>query len=90
MRGALAGDVPIRFSPDARALYVLVRGEGPASVIDRIDLATGERAAWSEVGPPGAVGSLGIPRVLLSADGESYVYTYVRLLDELYLVDGLK
>ncbi len=90
VRGALAGDVPIRFSPDGRALYVLVRGDGPASVIERIDVSTGERSAWREVGPAGVVGALGIPRVFLSADGQSYVYTYVRLLDELFLVDGLK
>ncbi len=90
VRGALAGDVPIRFSPDGRALYVLVRGDGPASVIDRIEIATGERSAWKQVGPRDTVGTLGIPRVFLSADGESYVYTYVRLLDELFLVDGLK
>ena len=90
VRGALAGDLPIRFSPDGRALYVLVRGDGPASAIDRIDLSTGLRSAWKEVGPPGSVGALDIPRVFLSADGQSYVYTYVRLLEELFLVDGLK
>ncbi len=43
-----------------------------------------------EVGPPGSVGTLGIPRVVLSADGRSYVYTYVRILDELFLLDGLR
>ena len=90
VRGALAGDVPIRFSPDGRALYVLVRGDGPASVIERIDVSTGDRSDWREVGPAAAVGALGTPRVFLSADGQSYVYTYVRLLDELFLVDGLK
>jgi hypothetical protein len=59
-------------------------------VIERIDVSSGERSAWREVGPAGVVGALGIPRVFLSADGQSYVYTYVRLLDELFLVDGLK
>jgi hypothetical protein len=90
VRGALAGDLPIRFSPDGRALYVQVRGDGPASAIDRIELSSGQRSTWKEVGPPTMVGTLGIPRVFLSADGQSYVYTYVRLLDELFLVDGLK
>ena len=32
----------------------------------------------------------GVPRVFLSADGQSYVYSFVRLLDELFLVDGLR
>ena len=82
--------MPIRFSPDGRALYVLARGEGPASVIDRIDVAAGERSPGARSARAGPVGALGVPRVFLSADGPSYVYSYVRLLDELFLVDGLR
>jgi dipeptidyl aminopeptidase/acylaminoacyl peptidase len=88
--GAAPGDSPLRFSPDGRALYVLSRGEGAACAIDRLDLATGRRDAWRAIEPPDAVGVYAVPRVLLSADGRSYVYAYVRLLDELYLVDGLR
>ena len=62
----------------------------PTPRTDRIELFTGERSAWRDVGPPGTVDTLEIPRVFLSADGQSHVYTYVRLLDELFLVDGLK
>ena len=56
----------------------------------RLDLATGRRDRWKAISPPDPVGVYGVPRLLLSADGESYVYAYVRLLDELYLVDGLR
>ncbi len=87
--GAAPGDAPIRFSPDGRFLYVLVRRDGPASSVYRIDLDSGERAVWKDFAPLDSVGVLGISPVLLSADGLSYVYAYVRLLDELYLVDGL-
>ena len=90
LAGAVPGDAPVRFAPEGRALYVLVRGEGAASAIARIDLASGVRAPWKRIGPAGAAGVAGIPRVFLSADGESYVYSYVRLLDELFLVDGLR
>ena len=48
------------------------------------------REPGREVAPPDPIGVFGVPRVFLSADGQSYVYTYVRLLDELYLVDGLR
>jgi hypothetical protein len=65
------------------------RDDGRASV-DRLELATGAREAWREIAPADGVGLLGIPRVFLSADGQSYVYAFVRLLDELYLVDGLR
>jgi serine/threonine protein kinase/Tol biopolymer transport system component len=88
--GSRRGDVPIRFSPDGRFLYLLVRGEGPAVSIERLALETGARERWKEIAVEDPVGVYGIPRVFLSADGESYVYTYVRLLDELYLVDGLR
>ena len=90
IRGAERGDAPIRFSPDGRHLYVLAQDEVSHSSIHRLELATGTRELWRDIAPADAVGLLGIPRVFLSADGQSYVYTFVRLLDELYLVDGLK
>ena len=80
----------MRFTPDGRGLYVLVRVDGSRGEIHRLDLATGERRLWRELAPPDPVGLFGVPRVLLSADGQSYVYSYVRLLDELYLIDGLR
>ncbi len=90
VRGAEAGDVPVRFTPDGRALYLLALADGPRAEIYRVDLATGERRLWKELAPPDPVGLFGVPRVLLSADGQSYVYSWLRLLDELYLVDGLR
>jgi hypothetical protein len=88
--GAAPGDTPIRFSPDGRALYVLERGEGAASVIRRIDVASGDRKPWKEISAEAGPGVAGVSRVFLSADGSAYVYSYVRLLDELFLVDGLR
>jgi len=58
--------------------------------VDRLDLPSGRRQIWRPILPPDPVGVYGTPRVLLSADGESYVYAHVRFLDELYLVDGLR
>ena len=89
VRGAAEADVPVRFSPDGRSLYVFSRDESPKASIFRVDLSSGNREPWKDLSPPDAVGIHGISRVFLSADGQSYVYTYVRLLDELYLVDGL-
>ena len=88
--GAEPGDVPVRFTPDGRALYVLVRDAAPRAEIHRIDLATGDRQLWKELVPADPVGVYGVPRVFLSADAQAYVYSYVRMLDELYLVDGLR
>jgi hypothetical protein len=61
----------------------------PAQVF-RIDLATGKRTLWKSLEPADAAGIDTIGRVLLSADAKSYVYSYVRTLSDLYLVEGLK
>jgi len=90
IEGAEPADAPIRYTPDGRSLYVLVRGLPTSADVYRIDLASGERDLVKRLTPPDGIGLLGIPRILLSADGQSYVYTYVRFLDELYLVDGLR
>jgi len=42
LRGSEVSDAPIRFAPDGRWLYVLVRGLPTSAVVYRIDLATGE------------------------------------------------
>jgi len=88
--GTEPGDVPVRFTPDGRSLYVLVRGEGARGEIHSVDVTTGDRTLWKEVAPADPIGVFGVPRVFLSADGRSYVYSYVRMLDELFLVDGLR
>lgn len=74
--GAASGDAPIRFSPDGRRLYVLVRGEGTGSEIARIEVASGERAPGRRISPEATTGVAWAPRVFLSADGGSYVYSF--------------
>jgi hypothetical protein len=58
--------------------------------VDRVDLLTGSRAAWRELGPldPAGVGHIG--DVVIARDGESYVYNCQRTLSELYLAEGLR
>lgn len=77
------------WSGDGRALFVMKRGEIPAQVY-RIDIATGQRTFWKTIEPADAAGIDTIGRVLMSADNKSYVYSYVRTLSDLYLVQGLK
>jgi eukaryotic-like serine/threonine-protein kinase len=88
--GTELGDVPIRFSSDGRYLYVLVRGDDARAEVQRVDIASGARDLYKEISPSDPIGVYGVPRVFLSADGQSYVYSFVRMLDELFLVDGLR
>ena len=88
--GTELGDVPVRFTPDGRSLYVLVRGDGARGEVHLVDVRSGDRAFWKEIQPADPIGVYGVPRLFLSADGQSYVYSFVRMLDELFLVDGLR
>ncbi len=87
--GMQAGELATSWSGDGRSLFVLGRGQVPAPV-SRVDLATGQRTPWKTMEPADAAGIDTIGRVMLSADSKSYVYSYVRTLSDLYLVQGLK
>ncbi len=58
--------------------------------IDLVDVATGGRRLWKELKPPDPTGVLAIGPVVMTADGSSYVCSYRRLLDDLYLAEGLR
>jgi Tol biopolymer transport system component len=90
---ALAGlsglDIPIRWSADRRSLYVYQRGELPARVY-QVDVATGRKQLWRELMPADSAGVTDIVVVCPTPDGSSYVYSYARILSNLYVVEGLK
>jgi hypothetical protein len=65
------------------------RGARPQRV-QRLDLQTGEKTFWKEVMPADPAGLLDVSFILFSADGESYVYSYRRMLSTLYLAEGLR
>jgi hypothetical protein len=87
--GVSPGEVPTRWSADGRFLYVYSRGELPARMY-RVDMTTGRRELWKEIGPSDTAGVTGVAHVILTPDGASYVYNYARTLSDLYLVDGVR
>jgi dipeptidyl aminopeptidase/acylaminoacyl peptidase len=89
LAGASLDDVPIRWTGDGKGLFVQ-HGSGFPARVDVIDVASGARRPWKELRPPDPAGVLAIGPILLSADGQSYIYSYRRLLDELFLVEGLR
>ena len=73
---------------DGRFLYVHRSGETPMKVY-RLEIATGRRELWRTLMPADAAGVASmIPAP--TPDGSAYVYSYTRLLSDLYLVDGVK
>jgi eukaryotic-like serine/threonine-protein kinase len=90
LRGSEPGDLPIRWSPDGRFLYVRERGgEVPARVF-RIEVASGRREPWKELAPADPAGVVEIRGIGLSDDLQSYVYSFRRMLTDLYLVEGVR
>ena len=58
--------------------------------MDLVDIQTGKRTLWKEFHPPDPAGVLNIAPFLMTPDGATYLYSYRRMLDDLYVVTGLK
>jgi hypothetical protein len=81
-------DVPLAWSPDGRELMV-ARYEDQPPRVERVDVATGRTRPWHGLGrslPSGLVQ----PRLLVTPDGASYAYGYIRGRGDLYLSSPLR
>ena len=58
--------------------------------IEAVNVETGERRPWKKLSPPDPAGVSVIGPTHVSADGETCVYSYRRVLDRLAVVDGLE
>jgi Tol biopolymer transport system component len=81
--------LPVRFAPDGRALFIMARGEVPAKVY-RYDVASGQKELWKELAPADRAGLNAIARAVITPDGRTYAYSYLRVLSYLQLVEGMK
>jgi WD40 repeat protein len=82
-------DTPVRWSTDPRFLFVAREGELPTK-IERLDLETGKREPWKTLSPGDPAGVFSIEPILMTGDGRAYIYSYRRLLTQLFLGEGLK
>ncbi len=83
-----ADDNVIAFSQDGKSL--LVTSAGIPRKVAWVDLATSQRQPWKDIAPADPAGAQSIPVLKFSADGKSYAYSTLRVLSDLYVVDGLK
>jgi Tol biopolymer transport system component len=74
-------------SPDV--VYVRKRNELPAQVY-RLNVRTGEKQPWRALMPADAAGVTGIGGTNFTPNGDAYVYSFLRSLADLYVVEGLK
>ena len=88
--GLEAGDTPLRWSVDGRHLFLRARGAGLPARVARLDPVSGRREAWMELQPADPAGVVGVGSIVLTPDGRTYVYEYLRSLSDLYLVEGMR
>jgi len=86
--GLLPGE-NLKWTPDPSFAYVYQEMTVPAKIY-RLNIVTGQRQLFKEINPSDETGVSDMSEILFSADGRSYVYGYMRLLSELYMVNGLK
>jgi hypothetical protein len=87
--GIVPGEDPVGWMAGGQWLFVFDRGKIPGRVF-RIELATGKREFWRELVPldPAGIDLLSPPA--LTPDGKTYVYSYNRILSDLFLASGVK
>jgi dipeptidyl aminopeptidase/acylaminoacyl peptidase len=87
----LAQNEIFEWSSDPHILYVYQGKQQPVRVY-RLNVVSGERQFFKEFhpGPGDSTGLYHMSHILFSADGRAYVYSYIRMLSELYVVKGLK
>ena len=89
VHGTEPGERPVAFSADGRSLWLFRRGEVPANVF-QLDIANGKRQLWKTLVPRDSAGVYSIIEFQVTPTGNSYFYSYTRLLSQLYLVRGLR
>jgi len=77
------------WSEDGWSIFVHNRAGLPC-IVSRVDLATGKRTPWKQIAPADAAGVDSAGGIYLTPDAKSFVYSYVRTLSDLYVVEGLK
>ena len=87
--GLEADDVPLRWTADGSSIFVYKPSALPLRV-ETVDVTTGGRTLWKEIRPPDPSGVEQVGPIAIAPDGASYVYSYRRALDELFLATGMK
>jgi serine/threonine protein kinase len=82
-------DRVICWGGDADSLYIFREHERPIKIY-KLSLATERKELTKEITPGDSAGLLGAINVLVTPDGQSYVYAFTRQLSDLYLVKGLR
>jgi serine/threonine protein kinase len=87
--GAERADLPIQWDRDGQHVYVYQRGSLPTQVL-KVNVSVSQRQVWRELQPADPGGVFTVSLIYMTRDGESYVYSYRRMLSDLYLASGFQ
>ena len=91
--GLAPGDMPIQWSHGGRYLYTVDNVTGlRATAVDvfRVELETSARVLWKTLTPAAPVGIEDMREsIVVTPDAQSYCYSYMRRLGDLFVVSGL-
>jgi hypothetical protein len=79
----------LKWTKDGKAIFVY-RASAPPLRVETVDVTTGRRLLWKELRPPDPSGVEQVGPIIISRDESTYVYSYRRSLDELFLATGLR
>jgi serine/threonine protein kinase/Tol biopolymer transport system component len=82
------GEVPAFWTSDGKSLLIGT-SDVPTKVFT-VELATGQRKVYRTFAPADPTGLFDLSPPNFSRDLKSYVYSYTRILSDLYIVEGLK
>jgi hypothetical protein len=92
--GLTPGDMPLQWSHGGRYLYTVANVDGArlaAVDVSRVEAANGSRTVWKTLTPSDPVGVEDMRETLtITPDAQSYCYSYLRRLGDLFVVDRLK
>jgi eukaryotic-like serine/threonine-protein kinase len=80
--------VPLGWTDRPGVLFARSRRDGRTCPVYRVDVTTGRRQLWKEVGSGDPSGSPSVEFVTVSADGGSYAHSITRLDADLFVVSG--
>ncbi|HXI13647.1 MAG TPA: protein kinase [Thermoanaerobaculia bacterium] len=87
--GSRPGDIPIEWTEDNRAVFVLERSHSAVRIM-RVDVTSGERSEWVAIRPSDPAGILDVMPVHITPDGQTYAYGFRRFLSDLFIATSLK
>ena len=86
--GVQAGERPVRWMPDGKSL--LIAANETPNVIYELEITSGKRNLFRTMPIPEGLKAQDLGFPVFSNDFKSYVYSYTRIVSDLYIVEGLK